>query len=231
MKLVSSMRKSPADLSPGARRCRRKFLRIFPAGYADPDYIELEREYKWQAHQRWETSLGADTFQSLLRQERYPEVAALAVTIEARTNLLFSFEKMALRDAVRSPAGARLFARGLHDLLYAPADLEARFSNWVETVALLPRRQTRVLTWPLATVFGFLAQPGIHIFFKPRVTQAAARLYGYDLEYTSRPNWATYAGLLEFAKQVRRDTLDLRPRDQIDIQSFMWVQGSDEYEE
>lgn len=231
MKLVSSMRKSPADLSPGARRCRRKFLRIFPAGYADPDYIELEREYKWQAHQRWETSLGADTFQSLLRQERYPEVAALAVTIEARTNLLFSFEKMALRDAVRSPAGARLFARGLHDLLYAPADLEARFSNWVETVALLPRRQTRVLTWPLATVFGFLAQPRIHIFFKPRVTQAAARSYGYDLEYTSRPNWATYAGLLEFAKQVRRDTLDLRPRDQIDIQSFMWVQGSDEYEE
>jgi len=30
---------------------------------------------------------------------------------------------------------------------------------------------------------------------------------------------------------VRRDLSDLRPRDMIDIQSFMWVQGSDEYEE
>jgi hypothetical protein len=28
---------------------------------------------------------------------------------------------------------------------------------------------------------------------------------------------------------VRRDLRDLRPRDMIDIQSFMWVQGSDEY--
>jgi hypothetical protein len=28
---------------------------------------------------------------------------------------------------------------------------------------------------------------------------------------------------------VRRDLRDLRPRDLIDIQSFLWVQGSDEY--
>jgi hypothetical protein len=35
------------------------------------------------------------------------------VAIESRTNLLFSFEKMALRDAVRTGAGARLFAEGL----------------------------------------------------------------------------------------------------------------------
>jgi len=28
---------------------------------------------------------------------------------------------------------------------------------------------------------------------------------------------------------VRRDLRDLRPRDMIDIQSFLWVQGSDEY--
>ncbi|HMF55805.1 MAG TPA: hypothetical protein VK619_05565 [Pyrinomonadaceae bacterium] len=46
-----------------------------------------------------------------------------------------------------------------------------------------------------------------------------------------RPNWETYANFLEFAEAVRRDLRDLRPRDMIDIQSFMWVQGSDEYEE
>jgi len=28
---------------------------------------------------------------------------------------------------------------------------------------------------------------------------------------------------------VRRDLKDLRPRDMIDLQSFLWVQGSDEY--
>jgi hypothetical protein len=99
----------------------------------------------------------------------------------------------------------------------------------VEVVAGLPRRQTRVLTWPLVTVFGFIAQPQTHIFLKPRVTQEAARRYGFEFRYASRPSWDTYASLLEFASTVRRDVRDLRPRDMIDIQSFMWVQGSDEY--
>ncbi len=96
-------------------------------------------------------------------------------------------------------------------------------------IASLPRRQTRVLTWPLATVFGFIAQPKIHIFYKPRVTQLAAKEYGFDLRYTSRPSWEGYNALLHFAAQVRRDLADMRPRDMIDIQSFLWVLGSDEY--
>ena len=33
----------------------------------------------------------------------------------------------------------------------------------------------------------------------------------------------------EFAGLVREDLADLRPRDMIDLQSFLWVQGSDEY--
>jgi hypothetical protein len=63
------------------------------------------------------------------------------------------------------------------------------------------------------------------------VTRVAAREYGYDFAYRSRPNWETYDSLLNFARMVYRDTRDLRPRDMIDLQSFIWVQGSDEYEE
>jgi hypothetical protein len=37
--------------------------------------------------------------------------------------------------------------------------------------------------------------------------------------------------LLNFAHTIRRDLVDLRPRDMIDIQSFIWVPGSDEYAE
>jgi hypothetical protein len=162
---------------------------------------------------------------------RYAEICARAVRIESRTNLLFSFEKMALRDAVRSPAGARAFATALYELLHGRGGMEPRFARWCEALAGLPRRQTRVLTWPLATVFAFIAQPEEHVFLKPRVTQAAAAEYGFDFAYRSRPNWATYESLLAFADRVRRDLRDLRPRDKIDLQSFIWVQGSDEYEE
>ncbi|MDQ1409149.1 MAG: hypothetical protein QOJ41_884 [Acidobacteriaceae bacterium] len=76
---------------------------------------------------------------ALIRRGQAMEVAARAVKIESRTNLLFSFEKMALRDVVKSEAGARLFARGLYDLLYSDEELETRFTNWCDVASKLPR--------------------------------------------------------------------------------------------
>jgi hypothetical protein len=214
-----------------AARCRRKFLRYFPGGFRDAEYLDLERQYKWDTHLRWQRVLGQAEFGRLMAAADYPEIAARAVRVEqqSRHSMIFSFEKMALRDGVRTADGARTFARGLHTLLHGDGSLEQRFSSWVEAVASLPRRQTRVLTWPLVTVFGFIAQPRLHLFVKPTVIRAAAAAYGYDLEYSSRPSWPLYRGLLDFARRVRRDQRDLRPRDLIDIQSFLWVQGSDEY--
>jgi hypothetical protein len=214
-----------------ASKCRRKFLRFFPKGFYDQKYIDWERGYKWEAHERWNETLGREIHGGLIAKGEYTEVARIAVNIESRTNLLFSFEKMALRDAVKSAHGARAFAEGLYDFLYGPAPLERRFEEWCSVIGALPRRQTRVLTWPLVTVFGFLAQPETHFFLKPMVTRAAAKEYGFDFQYRSRPNWETYSNLLEFADVVGGDLREMRPRDMIDIQSFLWVQGSDEYEE
>src|SRR3712207_338903 len=87
--------------SEGAARCRRKFLRFFPGGFADEKYVAWERGYKWEAHEQWEEALNRAAHRSLLREGEFAEVAARAVRIESRTNLLFSFEKMALRGAVK----------------------------------------------------------------------------------------------------------------------------------
>lgn len=220
-----------ARKTAGPARCRRKFLRFFPKGFRDSTYIEWERGYKWEAHERWRELLGREVHRELIADGKYAEIARRAVAIESRTNLLFSFEKMALRDAVKAAEGARAFAEGLFEFLHGQSGEQSRFERWCEVVGELPRRQTRVLTWPLVTVFGFLARPDRHFFLKPMVTRAAAREYGYELRYQSRPNWDTYSNLLEFAGQVRLDLNDLKPRDMIDIQSFVWVQGSDEYEE
>ena len=220
-----------ARSATGPDKCRRKFLRFFPKGFYDDKYVEWERGYKWEAHERWVETLGPKPLKSLLADGEYAEVARRAVSIESRTNLLFSFEKMALRDAVKSGTGARDFAQGLHDFLHGRGSDRVKFERWCDVVAGLPRKQTRVLTWPLLTVFGFLGRPASHFFLKPTVTRAAAREYGFDFGYSSRPNWDTYSSLLAFAGQVSRDLRDMRPRDMIDIQSFLWVQGSDEYEE
>jgi hypothetical protein len=218
-------------IAPGAKRCRSKFLHFFPGGFRDETYLAWERDYKVNAHKEWNRVLNRETHAGLLRQGEFHEIALRAVKIEARTNLIFSFEKMALRDAVKPQAGARAFATGLYDFLYGTGDMERRFEHWCAVVAGLPRKQTRVSTWPIVTVFGFIAQPDQHFFLKPNVTKLAAREYGFPFHYESRPGWQTYAGCLEFAGQVRKDLSDLRPRDLIDLQSFIWVQGSNEYEE
>jgi hypothetical protein len=221
----------------GPARCRRKFLRYFPGGFRDGTYLDWERTYKAEAHERWKELLNEPEYAGLLRAGEFAEIAARAVRLESRTNLLFSFEKMALRDAVAPPSGARAFAQGLYEWIYGEssdpgAGLEARaaaFERWVDVVSGLPRRQTRVLTWPVVTVFGFIGAPARHVFLKPNVTRVAAREYGFDFRYRSRPSWETYKSLLDFTDAVRRDLRDLRPRDMIDLQSFIWVQGSDEY--
>jgi len=226
--LKISGRRRP-EISAGALRCRRKFLRFFPKGFADAKYIAWERGYKWEAHEAWNEVLNRTQYKALLRAGEFSEIAARAVRIESRTNLLFSFEKMALRDAVRPPGGALLFATELYQYAYGSAQAAAQFDRWLEAVGRLPRKQTRVLTWPVVTVFGFIARPDKHIFLKPNVTRAAAAEYEYDFRYASRPSWQVYANLLDFARTVRADLADLEPRDLIDIQSFLWVLGSDEY--
>ncbi len=213
------------------REARRTFLRLFPGGFSDERYLAWERDYKVEAHRLWQQEIGAKAaFRSALDDGLHRELAAAAVRIESSRALLFSFEKMALRDAVvRSPAGARLFAEGLYDWLHGPGGEAARFERWTQVVQSLPRRQTRVATWPVVTVFGAMARPKVHLFVKPMTIKRAAEAYAFDLTYRSTPSWPTYQSVLELGRTVRADLADLAPRDQIDIQSFLWVLGSDEY--
>jgi hypothetical protein len=194
-----------------AAACRRKFLRFFPKGFQDEKYFGWERGYKWNAHEKWREQLNRAEYRSLLKKGEFAEIAARAVKIESPTNLLFSFEKMALRDAVKSEEGAKIFAEGLDDFLHGAGKPERKFERWCEAVASLPKKQSRVLTHPVVTVFGFLAQPETHIFLKPNVTRRAAREYGFDFQYKSKPSWETYASLLEFAELIKHDLAGLKP--------------------
>ncbi|HEV7783531.1 MAG TPA: hypothetical protein VGO58_19790 [Chitinophagaceae bacterium] len=211
------------------RRCLRKFLYYFSGGYQGKKFIAWERDYKWNAHLIWKEQLNKQAFKKLLDDGAYLEIAKRAVTLESKTNLLFSFEKIALRDAVKTVASAKKFAEGLFNYIYGNGSLENRFKDYRDMIAGLPVKQTRVLTWPVLTIFGFIADPTTHIYLKPTVTRRAAEKYKFDFNYSSKPSWQTYQSLLDFAKTVWQDTVQFKPRDLIDIQSFIWVLGSEEY--
>jgi hypothetical protein len=210
---------------------RATFLRMFPGGFSDPRYLDWERDYKLEAHRLWVDEIGGRVgFAAALAAGRHLGIAATAVRIESTRALLFSYEKMALRDAVvRSPQGGRAFAEGLYQWLHGPGGERARFEAWVDVVRSLPRRQSRVASWPAITVFGAIARPRVHVFVKPMTMRRAAEAYAYPLRYRSTPGWDTYESVLELTRVVRADLADLHPRDQIDAQSFLWILGSDEY--
>ena len=217
------------QISKAREACKEKFLYYFPKGFRDAKYISWERGYKWEAHMAWEAMLNKKEYERLLVNKDYIDIAIRAVRIETKTNLLFSFEKMALRDAIKETDGARIFSEGLYEYIYGKSSMKSRFENFTEALEALPRKQTRVRTWPLQTVFGFIACPKEHIFLKPRVTQNAAKKYDYDFYYSSHPNWETYESLFTFAQEIRMGMPDLKPVDFIDLQSFIWVLGSEEY--
>jgi hypothetical protein len=210
-------------------KCLKKFLYYFKKGFADKKYIAWEREYKYNAYKTFHEELDQAMFKKLLQEKKYEPIAQTVVKIESRTNLLFSFEKMALRDALKIAGAIKDFSIGLYNYIYGADTLQQRFEDFVKVVEALPRKQTRVLTWPIVTVFGFIANPNEHIFLKPRVTQIAAEKYKFDLGYTSKPNWNTYKQVLLFADQIKKDTVAYKPHDYIDLQSFIWVLGSEEY--
>lgn len=225
------MASSPRDPSASFLRARRKFLRVFPGGFRDQTYLDWERDYRWESHRRWVEHLDVKTFRALLKAGEDDEIARRALKVEqqSRHSMVFTFEKIALREAIATPGGATIFATSLFEFLHGRRSPERRFDDWVDALRSLPRRQARLVTWPVATVFGFLAQPDTHFFVKPAVTRRAALACGLDLPYRPQPSSEIYANVLDLATTVRRWLRDLRPRDMIDIQSFLWVQGSDEY--
>lgn len=211
-------------------RHRKRFLRFFPDGFKDQRHIDWEVTYKMIAHDLWVELLNEDQYKALLRSRDFDEIVNRALRVEAKTNFLFSFEKMALRDGVKTKDGARIFSEGLFQLLHERGPLKERFVQWIVSIGELPRKKSRVLSWPVVTLFPFVAQPTKHILLKPTAMRNAAFELGYELDYSSKPNFQTYDRLLHLSELIKIELADLKPNKHLDTQSFLYVIGSAEYE-
>jgi hypothetical protein len=209
---------------------KKRFLRFFPDAFEDERYIDWERTYKWEAHKFWNKILSKKEFYSLLKMGAHADIAARAMQVESKTNFLFSFEKMALRDAMRTGSGAQIFSAALYNLLHGTDPEKERFINWIVAVLELPRIKARVASWPVITYFPFIAQPDKYMILKPTAMVVAAQELGYDFDYSPKPSYRTYESLMHLADLTWEGIEDLEPKDYHDIQSFLWTIGSYEYE-
>lgn len=100
--------------------------------------------------------------------------------------------------------------------------MEVRFNEFADCLLDLGANK-----WTIATYHLFIADPDNQMFLKPVVTQDAADVCAFELNYRPDPNWLTYRSLLQFSKYLMSNLADLKPKDMIDIQSFIWCIAQD----
>ena len=199
-----------------------RFLKLFPGGFADPTYLAEERDYKVAAHELFSRLLSPAIRMELIREQNVDALVDAALQIDATTNLISPFEKAALRDGLKGQQAALQFFATLSALIDAPAPAEGQFQAFAKAVDALPALRGRVFTWPIVTVFPFLASPGQFLFVKPTSTRAEAYRLQHELRYETTPNWVTYASALSMAEKLKAELAGLGCRDMIDVQSFIY---------
>jgi len=215
-------KKGPSRPAQSLSDYRTVFLTLFPKGFKDQNYLAQERSYKVNASERLHEILDERALKRLVRSGNFDEVATRAKHLISRTNLVFRNEQMDLTDGLRHGGAQEAFALALQSLLYGSAGVQSRMEDFMDALSVVSAPK-----WTIATYFLFLADPKQHMFIKPTPTKRIAAACGVELNYRPELNWLTYACALKVASVLDEQLSDLKPRDMIDLQSFIWVTARD----
>ena len=193
------------------------FVKKFPGGFRDPEYVKQERVYKVKASKALHEHLSAKALSGLVKKRNFAEVATRARRLVSATNLVFKFEQIKLSNGLKTPENQELFAKALLAQLYGRGPFQARMEGFMDALSSIGAAK-----WTIATYFAFLAFPKEHLFLKPSPTKRMARACSIELNYRPELNWLTYSMALNVASALKSHLRELRPKDMIDIQSFIW---------
>ncbi len=201
---------------------KQQFLNEFPGGFHGEKYDLAERNYKVEAHELAKPLLRRATFEKALSAKRFDELCENAKKVIQATNLVFPNEKMSFIDGLRKVPFQQKFCECLYGLLFGDDALERRFTSFCGALVEIGSAK-----WTVATYFPFVMYPDKYMFLKPIVTSKAADICAFELNYKSELNWLTYEKLIGFSQYLRKELSDLKPRDMIDVQSFIWCTGKE----
>lgn len=208
-----------SDAYFGFDGARARFRQFFPDGFHSPAFegdergTYGERNYKLRAKAKLDETAPLD---QALTGTGFGEAVLSAYRA---TNLLSPFEKTRLDPVLRGPD--------------ADAFIQAAAAFAMGDVAPTLERMERILAkhdnakWTVVTYLPFLWRPDEHMFLKPVVTQDFADRVGHAFvhEYSPALDPDVYASLLDLMAVTNAELADLQPRDNIDLQSFVWTVG------
>ena len=193
------------------------FREQYPQGFYGEVFKEHERDYKDKASKLAIEQLGKEALEALISEKDYAEVVKRALKVANATNLIFPNEKMSLRDGLVSDEAQEKFSVSLFELLYGEAEIKERFETFSKVLEDIDAAK-----WTTASYFLFLLNPDKYMFLKPTVTQHCAEMCGFEINYKPQLNWLTYKSVLDFSNYLFDELSELKPRDMIDVQSFIW---------
>ena len=196
----------------------RGFLEDYAGGFYGDHYLHTERDYKVEAHELATTILGRTELEPLAARGAFAEICHRAMQVMNKTNLIFPNEKMALKDGLKPAGRHRAFAVALYALLHGEGALPSRFQRFASVLEDMGAGK-----WTVATYFPFLLFPAEHQFIKPTYVKNAASICAFDIDYTPSLGWPAYERMLRFSDYLKSELATLKPRDNIDVQSFMWA--------
>jgi len=192
---------------------RTRFLHWFEGGFQSERYLTQERDYKVAAKTKLDKAAPVE---QAATDSGFGEAVLSAFRA---TNLLYPVEKARVQATLRGPdadAFVRAAARfALGETKIGLAQMQA---------ALKPQDNAK---WTVVSYLAFLWRPESHMFLKPEVTKDFAARVGHRFaqDYQSSLRLEVYESLLDLADKASSELSSLKPRDRIDVQSFIWVIG------
>ncbi|KUM25649.1 hypothetical protein AU467_25375 [Mesorhizobium loti] len=189
---------------------KNHFLHYYPNGFHSEGFSE--RGYKERASSNLklavpvEAAAGGTGF------------AELVLAAFRATDLLHPVEKSRTQEVLRGPnADAFIQAAARFTLDDNPRQALRNMER-----ALYKHDAAK---WTIATYLPFMWRPDRHMFLKPEATKdfAERTKQAFKEIYEPALELSVYASLLNLVKKTRVEIADLQPRDNIDIQSFIWV--------
>jgi len=198
----------------------------FPGGLHGPKMKGLERDYKdamrnltlqWYIH----PDLGA-----MLQNGLHAGVVELAHRLVklSTNNFPSHFEKMAFGNGIKNHTRQREFAEAFCAWVLPEKATQFAFEAFANELDHLGAAK-----WPILTVYRFLLHPQTDVLIKPENLRNAAEVARFEINYRSELNWTTYHSVVAFYQHIRTAIADLDPKDNIDVQNFIWCIDPDQY--
>lgn len=175
------------------KSAEKQFLDLYPKGFHDAHFSDLEKKYKMQKHSQF----ALENF-SLEKFKNTEEIIESAIKLISQSAMVSVFEKAKYKDFMRSlPAKEqKIFTAGLKQMLHE-TEQEGGFLKITQILG-----EGKLDKWPLVSCIPAYHKPDFEVFMKPTTVKGIIeKLSLENLVYNAKPSWDFYN---EYRKQINQ---------------------------